>query len=58
MQPARESRPATAEGETIEAVSRQVVVEPYRVERWRERALAALDVGLKDRAEDEPIRPG
>jgi transposase-like protein len=45
-------------GESIEAVSRQVAVEPYRLEQWRERGLAALDAGLKDRAEDDPIQAG
>jgi hypothetical protein len=45
-------------GESIEAVSRQVAVEPYRLEQWRERALAAIDAGLKDRAEDDRSRPG
>ena len=29
-------------GESIEAISRQVAVEPYRLEQWRERALAGL----------------
>ena len=43
-------------GESIEAVSRQVAVEPYRLEQWRERALAGLDAGLKDRAEDDPTQ--
>ena len=28
------------------------------VEQWRERALAALDAGLKDRAEDDPVQAG
>ena len=45
-------------GESIEAVSRQVAVEPYRLEQWRERGLAALDAWLKDRAEDDPIQAG
>jgi transposase len=45
-------------GESIEAVSRQVAVEPYRLEQWRERALAGLDAGLKDRAEDDPTQAG
>jgi hypothetical protein len=45
-------------GESIEAVSRQVAVEPYRLEQWRERALAGLEAGLKDRAEDDPIQAG
>jgi hypothetical protein len=43
-------------GESIEAISRQVAVEPYRLEQWRERALAGLDAGLKDRAEDDPTQ--
>jgi hypothetical protein len=29
-------------GESIEAVSRRVAVEPYRLKQWRERGLAAL----------------
>jgi transposase len=45
-------------GESIEAISRQVVVEPYRLEQWRERALAGLDAGLKDRAENDPVQAG
>src|SRR2546421_9433211 len=36
-------------GESIEAVSRQIGIEPFRLEQWRERALAALDAGLKER---------
>jgi transposase len=43
---------------SIEAVSRQVGVEPYRLEQWRERGLAGLDAGLKDRAEDDPVQAG
>ena len=45
-------------GESIEAISRQVAVEPYRLEQWRERALAGLDAGLKDRAENDPVQAG
>jgi transposase len=45
-------------GESIETVSRQLAVEPYRLAQWRERALAALDAGLKDRAEDDPVQAG
>jgi len=45
-------------GEPIETVSRQLAVESYRLEQWRERALAALDAGLKDRAEDDPVQAG
>ena len=28
-------------GESVEAVSRQIGIEPYRLDQWRERALAA-----------------
>jgi hypothetical protein len=33
-------------GESIEVISRQTAVEAYRLEQWRERALAGLDAGL------------
>ena len=45
-------------GESIEAVSRQIGIEPFRLERWRERALAAVDAALKERAEDDPLQAG
>ena len=45
-------------GESIEAVARQVGIEPYRLEQWRERALAALESALKERAEDDPLQAG
>ena len=45
-------------GEPIETVSRQIGVEPYRLEQWRERALAGLDAGLKERPEDDPVEAG
>ena len=38
-------------GESVEAVSRQIEIEPYRLDQWRERALAALDSALRDRPE-------
>ena len=41
-------------GESLEALSREVGVEIYRLEEWRERALAGLELGLKDRQE-EPL---
>ncbi len=41
-------------GESLEALSREVGVEIYRLEEWRERALAGLEVGLKDR-QGEPL---
>ena len=36
-------------GESLEALSRELSVEIYRLEAWRERALAGLELGLKDR---------
>ena len=39
-------------GESIDALSRELAVEIYRLERWRERALAGLDAGLKEREHD------
>ena len=39
-------------GEPLEAVSRAVGVEVYRLEQWRERALSGMDLAMKDRAGD------
>ena len=39
-------------GEPLDAVSREVGVEIYRLEEWKERALAGLEVGLKEQAGD------
>lgn len=36
-------------GESLDALSREVGVEIYRLEEWRERALAGLELGLKNR---------
>ena len=41
-------------GESLDALSREVGVEIYRLEEWRERALAGLEFGLKDR-QGEPL---
>ena len=43
-------------GEPVEAVSRQVGVPVWRLERWRARALAGLKTGLRERAEDPAER--
>ena len=37
-------------GESLAAVSREVGVEIYRLAQWQERALAGLELGLKDHA--------
>ena len=39
-------------GESLDALSREVGVEIYRLEEWRERALAGLEGGLKNRQGD------
>lgn len=41
-------------GESIDAISREVAVPIYRIEEWRDRALAAIDAGLKER-ENDPV---
>src|SRR5690242_4141059 len=45
-------------GESLEAVSREIGIEPYRLERWRDKALAAMDAGLRERADDDPVQAG
>jgi len=39
-------------GEPLEALSREVGVEAYRLEQWREKALLGMDEALKDRTGD------
>jgi len=39
-------------GEPVEALSRELGVEIYRLEAWREKALAGMEAGLKERADD------
>ena len=41
-------------GDSLDALSRELGVEIYRLEQWRERALAGLEFGLKDR-QGEPL---
>jgi len=43
-------------GESLEALSRELGVEMYRLEQWREQALGGLDAGLKNR-HDDPLAP-
>jgi transposase len=42
-------------GEPIDALSRELGVEVYRLERWKEKAFAGLDAGLKER-EGDPLQ--
>lgn len=41
-------------GEPVDAVSREVSVPKYKLERWRDRALAGIEAGLKER-ENDPL---
>jgi transposase len=41
-------------GESLDALSRELGVEIYRLEEWRDKALSVLDAGLKDR-QDDPL---
>ena len=39
-------------GEPIDSLSRELGVEVYRLEKWRDKALAGMDAGLKERDGD------
>jgi hypothetical protein len=41
-------------GEPVDAISREVAVPIYKLEQWRDRALAGIDAGLKER-ENDPL---
>ena len=41
-------------GESVDAISRELAVPIFRLEEWRDRALAGIDVGLKER-ENDPV---
>ena len=41
-------------GESLDAVSREVGLEVYRLEAWKARALAGIELGLKEQA-GEPL---
>jgi transposase len=41
-------------GEPVDAISREVSVPIYKLERWRDRALAGIEAGLKER-ENDPV---
>jgi transposase len=41
-------------GEPVDAISREVSVPIYKLEGWRDRALAGIDAGLKER-ENDPL---
>jgi hypothetical protein len=39
-------------GEPLDALSRELGVEIFRLEEWRDKALSGMDLGLKDRQQD------
>lgn len=41
-------------GESVDALSRELAVPIFRLEEWRDRALAGIDGGLKER-ENDPV---
>ncbi len=41
-------------GESVDAISRELAVPIYELEQWRDRALASIDAGLKER-ENDPL---
>ena len=42
-------------GELIDDLSREIGVESYRIDEWRQQALMSIDSGLKDR-ENNPLK--
>ena len=42
-------------GEPIEALSRELGIEIYRLEKWREKAFSGIDAALKER-ESDPVQ--
>ena len=43
-------------GEPVDAISREVSLPIYKLERWRDRALAGIEAGLKERDQAEGRR--
>ena len=39
-------------GELIDEVSREVGVEPWKLEEWKQKALSGMEVGLKEHTND------
>ena len=44
-------------GESVDALSRELAVPIYRLDEWRDRALAGMHVGLKEREGDAVEKP-
>lgn len=43
-------------GEPVDALSRELSVPIYKLEQWRDRALAGIDAGLKERENDPAVQ--
>ena len=43
-------------GEPVDAISREVSVPIFRLEQWRDKALAGIDAGLKERDNDPVVK--
>lgn len=42
-------------GEPLDAVSRALGVESYRLDEWRTRAMAGIAAALRERGDDDPV---
>jgi transposase len=42
-------------GEPLELVGRELGIETYRLEEWRTRAVAGMEVALRERGDDDPV---
>jgi transposase-like protein len=42
-------------GESVEAISRELGIEIYRLEQWRDKGLSGIDAALKQR-EGDPVQ--
>ena len=43
-------------GESVDAISREVGIESYRLEQWKEEALVAMKGGLGTRRKQDPVQ--
>jgi transposase-like protein len=43
-------------GESVDAISREVGIESYRLEQWKEQALVAMKGGLGSRRKQDPVQ--
>ncbi len=43
-------------GESVDAISREVGIESYRLEQWKDQALAGMKGGLGSRRKQDPVQ--